>query len=192
MSGTVAPWPAYRFLRRQVRWSGIPISLRIFQFVVIHTVKGIRVVNEAEVDVFLESPCFLYDPLNVDNLTSGSSTFSKPSLYIWKFAVQWQTCQEIYQFKQCQVWDQILDEISVFRESDEIVWIPSYLCLDKSSPFDLWGIRREVIGLELIIEACRAETTRNKVEKSNRWRKVLGRLATLEFKRENKKSFSVD
>ena len=36
---TVASWPAYRFLRRQVRWSGIPISLRIFQFVVIHTVK---------------------------------------------------------------------------------------------------------------------------------------------------------
>ena len=37
---TVAYWPAYRFLRRQVRWSGIPISLRIFQFVVIHTVKS--------------------------------------------------------------------------------------------------------------------------------------------------------
>ena len=37
---TVASWPAYRFLRRQVRWSGIPISWRIFQFVVIHTVKG--------------------------------------------------------------------------------------------------------------------------------------------------------
>ena len=37
---TVASWPAYRFLRRQVRWSGIPISFRIFQFIVIHTVKG--------------------------------------------------------------------------------------------------------------------------------------------------------
>ena len=45
---TVASWPAYRFLRRQVRWSGIPISLRIFQFVVIHTVKGFGVVSEAE------------------------------------------------------------------------------------------------------------------------------------------------
>ena len=53
----------------------------------IHTVKGIRVVNEAEVDVFLESPCFLYDPTNVGNLISGSSAFSKPSLYIWKFSV---------------------------------------------------------------------------------------------------------
>ena len=49
---TAASWPAYRFLRRQVRWSGIPISLRIFQFVVIYTVKGFSIVNEAEVDGF--------------------------------------------------------------------------------------------------------------------------------------------
>ena len=49
---TVASWPAYRFLRRQVRWSGISTSLRIFQFVVIHTVKGFSVANETEVDVF--------------------------------------------------------------------------------------------------------------------------------------------
>ena len=48
----VASWPAYRFLRRKVRWSGIPISLRIFQFVVIHTFKGFSIVNKAEVDVF--------------------------------------------------------------------------------------------------------------------------------------------
>ena len=50
---TVASWPAYRFLRRQVRWPGIPIPLGIFQFVVIHTVKGFGVVNKAEVDIFL-------------------------------------------------------------------------------------------------------------------------------------------
>ena len=54
---TVASWPAYRFLRRQVRWSGIPISLRIFQFVVIHIIKGFSVVNKAEVDVLLELSC---------------------------------------------------------------------------------------------------------------------------------------
>ena len=52
---TVASWPAYGFLRRQVWWSGIPISFRIFQFVVIHTVKGFSVVNEA-VDVFTGIP----------------------------------------------------------------------------------------------------------------------------------------
>ena len=55
---TVASWLAYRFLRRQLRWSGIPISLRIFQFVVIHTVKGFRVVNKAEVGVLLEFSYF--------------------------------------------------------------------------------------------------------------------------------------
>ena len=47
----VASWPAYRFLKRQVRWSGIPISWRIFRFVVIHTIKGFSVVSEAEVSV---------------------------------------------------------------------------------------------------------------------------------------------
>ena len=56
-------------------WSGIPISLRIFQFVVIHRVFSM--VTEAEVDVFLEFSCFLYNPMDVGNLTSGSSVFSK-------------------------------------------------------------------------------------------------------------------
>ena len=60
---------------------------RFLKFVVTHTVKGFSVVNEAEVDVFMEFPCFLHDPMNVDNLISGSSTFSKPTLYIWKFSV---------------------------------------------------------------------------------------------------------
>ena len=53
----------------------------------IHTVKGFSVVNEAEVDIFLEFPWFSYDPMDVSNLISGSSAFSKFSLYIWKFLV---------------------------------------------------------------------------------------------------------
>ena len=57
------------------------------RFVVIHTVKGFSIVNEAVVDVFLEFPCFFYDPVDVGSLISGSSAFSKPSLYIWKFSV---------------------------------------------------------------------------------------------------------
>ena len=57
------------------------------QFVVIHTVKGFSIVSEAEVDVFLEFPCFLYDAASVSNLISGSSAFSKPSMYTWKFSV---------------------------------------------------------------------------------------------------------
>ena len=84
---TVASWPPYRFLRRQVRWSGTSVSLRVFQFAIIHTVEGFSVVNETEVDVFLEFPCYLCDPANVANLVSGSSAFSKPSLNIWRFLV---------------------------------------------------------------------------------------------------------
>ena len=57
------------------------------QFVVIYTVKGFSVVNEAEVDIFLEFPCFFCDPTNVGYLVSGSSAFSKSSLSIWKFSV---------------------------------------------------------------------------------------------------------
>ena len=57
------------------------------QFVVIHTVKGFSVANEAEADVFLEFPCLSCDGTNVGNLISSSSSFSKASLYIWKFLV---------------------------------------------------------------------------------------------------------
>ena len=53
----------------------------------IHTVKCFGVVNKAEVDVFLELSCFFDDPLNVGNLTSSSSAFSKSNLNIWKFKV---------------------------------------------------------------------------------------------------------
>ena len=91
----VASWSAYRFLRRQVRWSGIPISWRIFQSVMIHTVKGFGIVNEAEVDGFLELSCFFYDPTNVGNLISGSSAFSKScwtsgsSWFMYPWSLAW-------------------------------------------------------------------------------------------------------
>ena len=57
------------------------------QFVVIHTVKGFGIVNKAEVEVFLELSCFLYDPSDIEILISDSSAFSKSSLKIWKFMV---------------------------------------------------------------------------------------------------------
>ena len=57
------------------------------QFVVIHTVKGFCIVNKAEVDVSLEFSGFFYDPVDVGNLISGSSAFSKTSLNTWKFLV---------------------------------------------------------------------------------------------------------
>ena len=84
---TVASWPAYRFLKRQVRWSGIPISLRIFQFVLIHTVKGFGIVNEAEVHVFLKFSWFFYDLVNADNLISVFPSCCKSSLNIRKLMV---------------------------------------------------------------------------------------------------------
>ena len=90
---TIASWSAYRFLRRQVRWSGIPISCRIFhRFFVIHSVKGFNIVRETEVDVYLElllflwpNGCWQFDPwqfpLSFLNpaWTSGSSQFT----YYW-------------------------------------------------------------------------------------------------------------
>ena len=84
---TVVSWPAYRFLRRQVRWPRIPISLRIFHSLLWSTVKGFSIVNEAEVEVFLEFSCFFYDPMDIGNLISGSSAFTKSSLNTWKFMI---------------------------------------------------------------------------------------------------------
>ena len=86
-SETVASCPAYRFLRKQVRWSVIPLSLRSFYSLLWSTLSEANAVHEAEVDVFLEFPCYLYDPMDVGNLISGSSAFSKSSLYIWNFSV---------------------------------------------------------------------------------------------------------
>ena len=57
------------------------------QFIVIHTVGGFGIANEAEVDVFLELSCFFNDPVDVGNLISGSSAFPKTILNIWKFMV---------------------------------------------------------------------------------------------------------
>ena len=65
----------------------MPISFRIFQFIVIHRVKGFGIVNKAEVDIFLELSSFFCGPADVGNLTSASSAFSKMSLNIWNFMV---------------------------------------------------------------------------------------------------------
>ena len=84
---TVVSWPACRFLSRQVRCSGIPISWRIFQFVMTHTVKVFGIVKKTETDAFLELSCFFDDSTDVgiwslvplpfvnSAWTSGSSRF---------------------------------------------------------------------------------------------------------------------
>ena len=57
------------------------------RFIMIHKDKGFSLVDETEVDIFLEFSSFLYDPANVGNFISGSPAFSKPSLNIWRFLV---------------------------------------------------------------------------------------------------------
>ena len=71
-----------------MKWSAIPIFKSFPRFVIIHTVKDFSVVNETEVDVFLEFPCFLYDLANIGNLIFGSSACSKPTVYIGKLSIQ--------------------------------------------------------------------------------------------------------
>ena len=96
------------FLKRQVRWSGIPISLRIFQFIVMHRVKGFGIVDKAELVVFWEFSCFFNDPTDVGNLISGSSNFSKSSLNIWKFVLHLLLMPVLGNFEHyfASVWDE--------------------------------------------------------------------------------------
>ena len=75
-----------RVRRSRVAWCSHHLE-NFPQFVMFHTVKGFHIINEPEIDVVLELPCFLYDPMNFGNFISGSSAFSKPSWYIWKFLV---------------------------------------------------------------------------------------------------------
>ena len=83
-------------------------SFRSFQFIVIHTVKGFRIVTKAEIDVFVELSCFFHDPADVGNLISGSSAFSKSSLNIWRFTVHVLLKPSLENFKHffASVWDE--------------------------------------------------------------------------------------
>ena len=78
------------------------------QFVVIHTVQGFGTVNKAEVDVFQELSCFSCNPMDVGNLISGSSVFSKSSLNIWKFTVHILLKSNLENFEHyfASVWDE--------------------------------------------------------------------------------------
>ena len=77
-------------------------------FIVIHTVKGFGIVSKAEVCVFLEFSCFFDDPLDVGNMISGSSAFSKTSFKIWKFTVHvlLKPCLENFEHYFTSVWDE--------------------------------------------------------------------------------------
>ena len=84
---TVSSWPAYRLLMAgQMVWYS-HLFQNFPEFVVVHTVKVFGIVNKSKVDIFLEISCFLNDLVDVGNLISGSSAFSKTSVNIWKFMV---------------------------------------------------------------------------------------------------------
>ena len=127
---TVASWCAYRFLRKLVRWSGIPISWRIYQFVVICTVKAFGIVNKPE--VFLEFSCFFCDPADVGNLISGSSAFSKTSLDIWKFSfrVLLKPGLENFEHYFASIWDECNNCVVVW-----ILWHCLFLGLEWKLTF---------------------------------------------------------
>ena len=94
------------------------------QFIVIHTVKGFGMVNKAEIDVFLELSCFFEDAANVGNLISGSSTFSKTSLSIWKFTVQvlLKPFLENFEHYCASVWDECNCEVSILWHCLSLEW----------------------------------------------------------------------
>ena len=83
----VASWTAYGFRRRQVRWSGIPISLRIFQSLLWSAQWKALALSIKQKQMFFWNSCIFDDPTVVGNLIFGSSVFSKSSLNICKFKV---------------------------------------------------------------------------------------------------------
>ena len=95
------------------------------QFIVIHAVKGFGIVNKAEIDVFLELSCFFHDPVDVGNLTSGSSAFSKTSLNIRKFTVHillkpglenFEQSPPTMRFSRQEYWSGLPSQASAIRE----------------------------------------------------------------------------
>ena len=99
------------------------------QFVVIDTIKGFGVINKAEVDVFLELSCFFDDPVDVGNLISGSSAFSKSSVNIWKFTVHvlLKPGLENFEHYYASVWEECNWEGCIYT-----VWVQKSDFLEKS------------------------------------------------------------
>ena len=94
------------------------------QIIVIHTVKGFHIVNEAEVDVFLEFSCFFDNPTDIGNLISGSSAFSKSSFNIWKFSLHVPLKPSLENFEDyfASVWDGCNFEVLQSCGSLNILW----------------------------------------------------------------------
>ena len=106
------------------------------QFVVIHIVRVFNVVKEAEVDVSLEFSCFFYDSVDIGNLMSGSSAFSKSSLNIWKFLVQvlWKPGLENFEHYFASMWDECNCVVIWAFFGNAFLWD-----WNENWPFQSWG-----------------------------------------------------
>ena len=114
----------------------------------IHTVKDFSIVDETEVDVFLEFPCFLSDPVNVGNLISGSFSFSAPSLDIWKFLVHVMLKPSMQNFKHDLT--SMGDECNCLMISTFFNVLPNYYLLFVSSHQNVNSMKVEFVILYLI------------------------------------------
>ena len=128
---TFGSWPTYRFLRRQIRWSGILITVTVFpQLVVIHTVKGFCIVNKAEVGVFLEFSCFFYLILAIWSLLA--LPFLNPA---WTYGIS--------QFKYCLRLDWRITLVACEMTATvwwlNILWNCLSLVLEWKRPFPSCG-----------------------------------------------------
>ena len=111
------------------------------QFVVIHSIKGVGVVNKAEVDVFLECSCFFSDPVDVGNLISGCSAFSKSSLNIWKFSVHvlLKPCLESFEHYFASMWDECNCAV--------VLALPFFTIGMKTDLFQYWLVKKSIQSL---------------------------------------------
>ena len=128
------------------------------QFVVIHTVKGFGVVNKAEVDAFLEFFCFFYDPVDVGNLISGSSAFSKSSLNIWRFMVHMLLVPSLENFEHDFEWEMSATAVFWTFFGIAFLWIRggflfifSWIFLDKNFKAS-WFYRRIIYFMKFALE----------------------------------------
>ena len=113
------------------RWSDIPTSRIIFQFVVIHTVKGFGIVNKAEIDISLGRSCFFDDPSDVGNLNFGMfmiHVLSKPDLENFEdyFASVWNesNCAVIWMFFGHPFWASLIAQLvkNLPARQETLVW----------------------------------------------------------------------
>ena len=113
------------------------------QFIVIHIVKDFGIVSKAEIDVFLELFCFFDDPVDVGNLISGSSAFSKSSLNIWKYS-RWAAASEgcCSQKFRAPYW--IIEKAREFQKNIYFYFIDYAKAFDCVDPNKLWKILKEM------------------------------------------------